>query len=367
MFAWLTLGLLFGDSMSNSTLIYKCPCCDAGLIFDPDSALFKCEFCLSKFTQAELEGTDASKRAEQLQEESEQFCSQMNEYHCPSCGAEIIADEDTAADFCYYCHNPVVLAGKLSGYYAPSKVIPFKYSKEEAMAKFEDFAKRSWFVPNDFKSKAHIQKIKGIYFPFWVTDAITDSQVKASCTKVRSWYSGDYKYTETSYFDVLRRADIAFEDIVNSAYLGADKEMLEGVLPYPSDAYLDFNMSYLSGFNAKKRDIERADLAEHFKNQLLTYGTSILRSRINGYSTTSIKDSSYKIITSHWDYSLLPVWILTYKNKKGKTFTYAMNGYTGKIYGQRPMSPKKVAIGSVLTGLFAGLASALPFLIGALL
>ena len=348
----------------ETIITYKCPNCEAGLLFDAELQLFKCEFCLSSFTQAELEGTEASKKAEQLKNESEQFCAHMNEYYCPSCGAQVITDEDTAADFCYYCQNPVVLAGKLSGYYAPSKIIPFKYSKEDAMAEFEALAKKSWFVPKEFKSKAHIEKIKGVYFPFWVTDAITDSHINATSTKVRSWYSGDYKYTETSYFDVYRRGNIAFEDIVNSAYLGADKEMLEGILPYPSDAYIDFNMSYLSGFNAKKRDIEREDLAEHFKNQLLTYGSSILRSTVSGYTTTSIKENGYKIISSHWDYSLLPVWILTYKDKKDKVYTFAMNGYTGKIYGQRPISAKRVAIGSALSGLFAGAATFLMFLLG---
>ena len=36
-------------------------------------------------------------------------------YICPSCGAEVVTDATTAATFCYYCHNPVVLSGKLSG------------------------------------------------------------------------------------------------------------------------------------------------------------------------------------------------------------------------------------------------------------
>ena len=31
------------------------------------------------------------------------------------CGAEVVTDATTAATFCYYCHNPVVLSGKLSG------------------------------------------------------------------------------------------------------------------------------------------------------------------------------------------------------------------------------------------------------------
>ena len=43
----------------------------------------------------------------------------------------------------------------------------------------------------------------------------------------------------------------------------------------------------------------------------------------------------------------MPIWMLTYtpkkQGKKKKVFTYAMNGYTGKIYGQLPISGWKVA------------------------
>lgn len=353
--------------MSSSTLTYKCPCCDAGLIFNPETTTFKCDFCLSSFSYDEIANTEAAKKAKESAERDADFCSHVNEYHCPSCGADILADESTASDFCYYCHNPVVLAGKLSGEFSPSKIIPFKYSKEEAMGKFAELAKKSWFVPNDFKSKEHIEKIQGVYFPFWVTDATTDSQVKATCTKVRSWYSGDYKYTETSYYDVFRRGDIAFEDIVNSAFLGASKEMLEGILPYPQDAYLNFDMSYLSGFVSKKRDIEKESLMDHFKEQVLNYSEKILRSTINGYTTTKVTSNQYKILSSHWDYSLLPVYILNYTDKKGKVFTYAMNGYTGKIYGSRPISANKLAIGASVTGFLAGAASFLILLLGGLL
>ena len=48
-------------------------------------------------------------------------------------GTKEVLNENTAADFCYYCHNPVVLSGRLSGALAPSKIVPFKYSKEEAI------------------------------------------------------------------------------------------------------------------------------------------------------------------------------------------------------------------------------------------
>ena len=50
-------------------------------------------------------------------------------YSCPSCGAEIVTDATTAATFCYYCHNPVVLGKRLEGSYLPNKIIPFEIGR----------------------------------------------------------------------------------------------------------------------------------------------------------------------------------------------------------------------------------------------
>ena len=38
-----------------AAITYKCPNCDGGLVFDPSSQKYHCEYCLSDFTQEELE------------------------------------------------------------------------------------------------------------------------------------------------------------------------------------------------------------------------------------------------------------------------------------------------------------------------
>ena len=339
----------------HMTLTYQCPNCGAGLKFDPDSQLFKCDFCLSEHTEIDLEKTDAHKKAEEAKRQSDEFCNHMNEYLCNQCGAEITADEKTVADFCPYCHSPVVLSGRLSGQKMPTKIVPFKYSKEEAIKHFLAFAKKKWFVPKDFTDAKQIEKITGIYYPFWVTDADTIMSINADATKVRSWRLGDYRYTETSYYKVYRQGNIHFEDIVHSAFSEADKRMLEGILPFPQASQLDFNMSFLSGFLAKKRDIERESLENDVKSKIDTHGTTILRNTVGHYSTFNIQNRSSKILSSHWDYSLMPIWLLNYKSKKGKIYTFAMNGHTGKIYGELPMDKKKVTIGGLITGALSGL------------
>ena len=54
----------------------------------------------------------------------------------------------------------------------------------------------------------------------------------------------------------------------------------------------------------------------------------------------------------------MPIWLLTYQ-QRGKTYTYAMNGYTGKVYGELPVSRLKLALLGAVVGLLVGAAAAL--------
>ena len=344
----------------ETIITYKCPCCDAGLIFDGAEQLFKCEFCLSKFTEEELNATQSAQKAEEKARENAQFNEEILEYRCSSCGAEVIAEKNTAADFCYYCHNPIVLTDKVSGQLKPTKIIPFKFGKEEAKDTFLRFAKKKWFVPKDYFSADSVDKITGVYYPFWVTDADTDSELSATGKRIRVWRSGDYKYTETSTYDVYRRGAIHFEDITTSAISTEDKAMLEGVLPYPIEDYQDFSMPYLQGYLAKKRDIERESLSGEVKGRMDSYAKTLLE-RTTSYDTLTVKNLDVAILKSHWEYSLMPIWILTYKKqhkrnkKKDKTYVYAMNGSTGKVYGELPVSIPKLILAALGTFIGSGL------------
>ena len=117
-------------------ITYKCPNCGGDLTFDPASGKYKCEYCLSSFTQEEAEkanpkaaealngeddaagaqeASDAQKESSTEETKGETEQGEAVVYTCPNCGAEIVTDATTAATYCFYCHNPVVLSGRLSG------------------------------------------------------------------------------------------------------------------------------------------------------------------------------------------------------------------------------------------------------------
>lgn len=361
--------------------VFQCPNCDAGLTFNPKKQKFCCEYCFSEFDEEDLtppeEDAEEEKAAgtfwgdreapenDRAGAEDEAFSAQMRAYICPNCGAEIVADESTAADFCYYCHNPVVLSGKLSGAMKPHRIIPFKYDRDAAKETFLGWASKKKFAPDDFSSPKQIENMQGVYFPFWVTDADTESEVTAHATRVRVWTRGGYRYTQTSHFRVWRRGNLHFEDIVTLALSDADKKMLESVLPYPSDVHQDFSMPYLSGFVAKKRDLERTDVSDEVGRRMNGYAKDLLGKTIRGYSSVDIKNVHVDVQRDDWSYTLMPIWILTYRDKKSRVYTYAMNGFTGKLYGEVPLAMNKLL--GFAAGLLAGLTAILTVIGGLLL
>ena len=331
-----------------SAITYKCPNCDGGLVFDPESGTYACEYCLSRFSQDELAAESQS--AEVVQEEVVAEESATEEtvtesaviYHCPSCGAEVITDETTAATFCFYCHNPIVLAGKLEGTYLPDGIIPFKITKEEATEKFLGWIQKKKFVPKGFYSKQNIEKMSGVYFPYWLYDCEVDSSMSGVARDVRIWRVGDIEYTETKTFQIHRAGKVSFRHLPKTGLEKAQNALLKGIFPYEFGALEKFHMGYLSGFQAEKRDIDKENYIEEIKKEVSDFAEKRIRDTITGRTSFSADSQHYHITEDKFSYVLLPVWVLTYKAKGSDICYFAMNGQTGEIVGSLPTDSKKL-------------------------
>lgn len=346
-----------------ATVNYKCPNCGGPLTFNPDKQMFSCEYCLTDFSEKKIQELYAEKEAKKSQaetaEEKAQQQAKQNQntnednqnnaeeeavvYTCPSCGAEVVTTESTAATTCFYCQNPVVLGGRLSGDYRPDRIIPFALSKEKAIEKFLEMCSKKKFLPSDFSSKNQFDKFQGVYFPYWYVDAQKQATMTATGKKIKTWTSGRKTYTETSVYRVVRGGDLIINNVFERALKSQDRDMLQCVHPFDMTKSQKFSMSYLSGFQAEKRDIERDVIAPVMEERLRGYCKQILRDNMSDYVGVVPENYSEKTDLESWNYDLLPVWVTTYKYKD-KIYPYAINGQTGKTYGQLPTSNGKLAI-----------------------
>lgn len=337
---------------------FKCPNCDGDLRFSPKDQKYTCEWCGSVFDQAFFDQMSEETAANATEEEPAPQAENASEageenqggkiYSCPSCGAEVVTDETTAATFCYYCHNPVVLSGRLSGKLLPDFVIPFQIPKEEAVDRFIKFTKKKWFIPRNFFDAKQVENLTGVYFPYWLGEGDFDGTAQAEAQKIRKWVSGDYEYTEVKTFHVEREGEIKLKNWLGIALSKTNQILAEGVQPYDFKAMKPFSYGYLTGFQAEKRDIEREPMEERARTDLRSASDSMLKDSMKGYSSVTKFNSSYTKEDVDLKYVLLPIWTMTYPGKKDKVYFYSMNAQTGKVIGDFPVSEPKALLFAVV-------------------
>lgn len=326
---------------------YKCPNCGADMVFDADTGKLTCHSC---GRQDDIENfPDEFIRNSFSQDETK-------EYHCKNCGAIIITEADTTATTCSFCGAGVILADRLSGEMAPAKVIPFTISKEEAMKAFKSWCKNGRLTPKGFMTADRVKNITGIYVPFWLYDLNSRVQVNAACTKVRTYTSGDYIYTETRHYDVYRDMNLDYIKIPVDASEKMNDELMDKLEPYKYNNLKDFKTPYLAGYIAEKYNYDESKLLPRAKSKIENYINAYINSTISGYSSVRYTNKNIDTKQKNAYYTLLPVWMVYY-DYNNSVHTFAMNGQTGKVVGKPPISYKKVAawFGGIAGGAFISL------------
>lgn len=341
--------------MSN-TVQYRCPNCGGDIAFSPSKQGYECEYCMSFFTQqqieeiySDLENQDLSQNVEENQT-SDDFAEHNNLYVCNSCGAEIVADEQTSATFCCYCHNPVTLKGRLSGDFKPNRVMPFSIDKSKAESIFKEWCSKKKFTPSDFNSNKTLEKMTGLYVPFWLADCKTDAHIDGIGKRITTWSDSKYRYTKTDEFHVVRNAKIKFRGIPTDGEKKIDDKLMEAIEPFDYSKLKPFSMSYLTGFYADKYDVDKSEAFKNVQRRVNEGALQLVKSDIH-YDTFVPTNKSVNILKTDWEYTLMPVWFLNYKYQD-KFYTFVVNGQSGKVAGILPLSkPKLFAFGVGLTAI----------------
>ena len=347
--------------MAEQLTNYQCPNCNGPLKFDPITQKLKCEQCDSSFTTDEIDQyfyesnqqaihvDDATKQkeaAESLQW-SEEEAKTMRAYTCPSCGAQLIADENTAATSCPYCGNPTVVPKQFDGSLKPDYIIPFKLIKEDAVNKLKDFYKDKPFLPNEFTEENHIEEIKGVYVPFWLYDGNVTTHLRAHGTRSHSITTHDEIITTTYHFRIERDGDVEFNMVPADASSKMPDDFMDSIEPFDYGELVPFQMSYLPGYLADKYDVSSEEDEDRVDKRVANTSIQLLRSTITEYATCTLEKQSSEIHPGTVHYAFLPVWLLS-TQYQGKNYLFAMNGQTGKMIGDDlPTDTKKIL------GLFA--------------
>lgn len=335
---------------SASVLEFKCPCCSAPLVFGANVQKLTCEYCDNTFDLETVEAYNQQPEdSEQFQWEdstqsgwSQEEAAHLQVFQCPACGGELVADENTVASFCPYCENPTILPARLVGGLKPDAILPFQTQKKDAQAALQKLCRGKVLLPKGFVDEQRLEKITGIYVPFWLyaCDAEVDAAYQA--TRVHRWSDAKFDYVKTEHFRLRRQAGGQFIGIPMDGSSKMEDSFMESIEPFDYEQLTDFQMGYLSGFLADKYDVPAENGKERIRQRVDAALNDRLQESLFGFDT--IIPSGKHLCVGHTSsrYVLLPVWMLN-TNYRGKRYTFAMNGQTGKITGSLPICPKRTA------------------------
>jgi len=347
---------------------YKCPNCNGAVKFDSGSQKMKCPYCDAEFeieALAEYRQMMAAPEKDSMLVDTSRAGSAWEDQDlvdlatgsCPSCGAELIGDANTIATVCPCCGNTQIVQQRVKGLLKPEYVIPFHLEKKTAVEALKQFYKNKKLLPNFFKEENRVGAIQGLYVPFWLFDAKSQGSMTFKATKVKAWSSGDYNYSKTDHYSVVREGNLSFEKIPVDGSVKMDDDYMDAIEPFDYAGLKDFLPAYLSGYIAEKYDVDVEASKERAIKRIKNSFESHFRKTVQGYSTLVKERAAVNVENGKVSYSLFPVWVLNTKYKN-ENYQFMMNGQSGRLVGKLPIDKGKAAryhlvfmfgIGAVLT------------------
>ena len=326
----------------------KCLNCGASVKYNPKLKKFKCDYCNSEFTIEDMNSQkEKLNKVDNLTREFSKM-EDMEGYVCKNCGAAIISLDNISSTTCLYCKSSAIIKNRLTGIYKPDSIIPFKYTKEDAIKEWENLCKGRLLIPKNFKDIKNIQEMEGLYVPFWLYDCDNNAYLNCDATKVSTWMDSRFVYTKTDYYKVERGGILSFESVPNDAATRFDDTIMNAIEPFNYNELVDFNSSYLAGFLSEKYDVESTDAYKNASVRIKEDSKNYLKSEMRGYNTLIQKESNNHLNVNKTKYVFLPVFVLNIKYHD-KIYHFAMNGQTKKMVGEIPVSKGKLMLLILLT------------------
>jgi len=283
---------------------------------------------------------------------------EQKHFRCETCGAEVATDPDQRSYVCPFCDSTYVVEvpQRETGRLPPEFVIGFAITPAEAQAKFKAWlADNGWYRPGDLKTSAVLDKMKGVYLPFWSFSMRADSTWQASIGE--HWYRTETYTTtdskgnttthtrqvqETEWYPLAGRHHHYYSGYLVSGSKGLPQDQALRVQPYQLPALKRYAPWFLAGWFAEEYSVQREQALEISQQEFYRREQNNVAAFLPGDTNRNLTVSTnFSQVNS--DLCLLPIYIASYKYQD-KLYRFLLNGQTGRMAGDKPVSWQRVAI-----------------------
>ncbi|MCH8042971.1 MAG: zinc ribbon domain-containing protein [Planctomycetes bacterium] len=312
--------------------------------------------------------------------EAELIEDDQRRFRCENCGAEVATDPDQRSYVCAFCDSTYVieLPKEQTGKQRPEFVIGFALTPDQAREKFRAWLNRSnWFRPGDLSSAKVEDKQRGVYLPFWSFSMLAQSRWSARIGEY--WYRTETYTTtnskgktvtrtrrvrETEWWDLSGNHHRYYSGYLVSGSRGLPQNEAERIKPFHLPALQRYKPYFLAGWLSEEYSVERTDALDRCEQEFYRREQQNVAAFLPGDTQRNLHvNTGFSQINS--DLILLPVYLLSYKYRD-KLYRFLVNGQTGKVAGDKPLSWLRICLAAGGGVLLVALVVLMFILLGAL-
>ncbi len=272
---------------------------------------------------------------------------------CESCQAISVFDAERVAQRCDFCGSPAIMPfADLHDTLTPESLLPVVIASTQVRDQLRTWYASRWFAPDKLKRTALTDTLQGVYLPYWTFDAKVDATWTAQ--------SGYHYYvteevrdsegrTQTRQVQKTRWEDSAgqlshfFDDELVPGTVGVHLKLLRKVEPFPTTSELKpYDPAYVRGWTVERYQVDLQQAAATSQTQMDATVYQLCDRQVPGDTHRNLQVASdYQART--FKHILVPIWLVSY-NYGAKSFQVVVNGHTGKIAGEHPLSWIKITL-----------------------
>jgi len=288
----------------------------------------------------------------------------------------VATDPATRSYVCPFCDSTYVVefSQDATGRQRPEFVIGFAVAPEDARHSFYRWIRtNSWFRPADLKTAQIAEKLKGVYLPFWSFSVLAQS--RWSATVGEYWYRTETYTTtdskgkivtrtrrvrQTEWWPLAGRHHRYYSGYLVSGSRGLPQHQADRIQPFQLPALKRYEPYFLAGWLSEEYSVARDEAWEICQREFYQREHRNVAAFLPGDTHRDLSvQTEFTNVNS--DLCLLPVYLLSYRYR-GRLYRFLINGQTGKVAGDKPVSWLRIALavaGGLLLLMFAVLAWAL--------
>ncbi|HEX2936304.1 MAG TPA: hypothetical protein VHO72_13205 [Bacteroidales bacterium] len=341
-----------------------CKNCGAKLVFAPGTKSLSCEYC---GTQNEIQVKDEEIKELDLLSYLDNLTQQTPTIEiltvkCDSCSAQTTFDKNVVSNFCAFCGSPIVVKdATINTVFKPKGILPFAVDKKSAEQSYITWLGKIWWAPFGFKKQVQSnEKLTGMYIPYWTYDADTNSDYTGqrgidytvmetyTTTENGKTVTRQRPVTRTNWTFVAGNVRHFFDDVLVIASNTLPRAKTEKLEPWDLSNLVPFDEAYISGFRTECYQVDLKDGLGYAKKRMVPVIEQLICQDIGGdHQRISSVDTEYSGLT--FKHILLPLWISAYRYKN-KSYRYLINGHTGEVQGEYPVSVIKIIMAVAAVG-----------------